>query len=278
VWRWGWVSPSARVVGKEEAMLAMALLDMALPMAVLGMAGAIAGAGARGLLRRMRRGTRIPPPWCELGVAALWAATGAAWVVGVLPAMWLPTVLALGWLAVAASAVDLRHRRLPNALTVPALPAALLLLLPVGPAAVVRGAGGAAVALAVNLAVHLVDRRAVGAGDVKLAAPLGAVLAAVAWPALALAAVLAALFTACIAVGAAVGAAVRAAVGSATDRALGPARAGGLWRPAAARAGPVRGWGLAERTAPHGPSMLAATWLVTVGLLALGAGGDGPGG
>jgi leader peptidase (prepilin peptidase) / N-methyltransferase len=258
----------------ETALLEISLLEMAVPMAVLGVSGAIAGAGARGLLRRMRRGTRIPPPWSELGVAALWAATGAAWAAGVLPAMWLPTVLALGWLAVAASAVDLRHRRLPNALTVPALPVALLLLLPVGPAAVVRGAGGAAVALAVNLAVHLVDRRAVGAGDVKLAAPLGAVLAAVAWPALALAAVLAALFTACIAVGAAVG----AAVGSATDRAPEPAGAGGPCRPAAARAGPVRGWGLAERTAPHGPSMLAATWLVTVGLLALGAGRDGPGG
>ncbi len=134
----------------ETALREIALHGMALPMAVLGVAGVVAGAGARGLLRRMRRGTRIPPPWCELAVAALWAAAGAAWAAGVLPAMWLPTVLALGWLAVAASAVDLRHRRLPNALTVPALPVALLLLLPVGPAAVVRGAGGAAVALAMN--------------------------------------------------------------------------------------------------------------------------------
>jgi leader peptidase (prepilin peptidase) / N-methyltransferase len=96
----------------------------------------------------------------------------------------------------------------------------------------------------------------------------------VAWPALALAAVLAALFTASIAVGAAVG----AAVGSATDRVPERAGVGGPWRPAAARAGPVRVWGLAERAVPHGPSMLAATWLVTVGLLALGAGPGGVGG
>jgi leader peptidase (prepilin peptidase) / N-methyltransferase len=161
-------------------------------------------------------------------------------------------VLGLGWLAVAAGAVDLRRRRLPNTLTVPALPIALLFLLPVGPAAVVRGAGGAALAVAVHVAVHLVDRRAVGAGDVKLAAPLGAILAAVAWPALALAAVVAALLTAAAAV-----------VGSACGSALGAAPT-----PQPARAGPAAGWGVAGRTVPHGPSMLAATWLVTVGLLA----------
>jgi leader peptidase (prepilin peptidase) / N-methyltransferase len=237
-----------------------------LPIAVLAAVGVLAGAGARMLLRRLRRGARIPPPRCELGVATVWSATGAAWAAGGLPAAWLPVVLGLGWLGVAAGAVDLRHRRLPNALTVPALPVALLLLLPVGPAAVVRGAGGAVLAVAVHLAVHLVDRRAVGAGDVKLAAPLGAVLAAVAWPALVLGAVLAALLTT---------AAAGAGTGAAAHRA--PERVGVRvpWRPAAARAGPVRG--LRGRPVPHGPSMLAATWLVTVAVLALGAAGGGGG-
>jgi leader peptidase (prepilin peptidase) / N-methyltransferase len=240
----------------REAELGMALgtaLGMTLSIAVLGVAGALAGAGARVLLRRLRRGAWIPPPWCELGGATLWAATGAAWSADVLPIVWLPAVLGLGWLAVAAGAVDLRHRRLPDALTVPALPAALLLLLPVGPAAVVRGAGGAALAVAVHAVVHLVDRRSVGAGDVKLAAPLGAVLAAVAWPALVLAAVLAALFT--------------VAVSTVGGRAVSI----GAWSRPAVRAGPVPGRGLAGRAVPHGPSMLAATWSVTVALLALGA-------
>jgi leader peptidase (prepilin peptidase)/N-methyltransferase len=242
--------------GAEEDVI---MIGSGLVVAVLGGAGVLAGAVARAVLRRLRRGTRIPPPWCELGVAALWAAAGAAWAAGGLPVVWVPAVLGLGWLAVAAGVVDVRHRRLPNALTVPALPVALVLLLPVGPMAVVRGACGAAVAVAVHAVLHLVDRRAVGAGDVKLAAPLGAVLAAVAWPALALAAVLAAAFTAVLAMTAAIG----AAVGS---RAAAESRV-----PASgeARAGPSRRWRLAGRAVPHGPSMLVATWVVTVGLLAL---------
>ncbi|TQM45793.1 leader peptidase (prepilin peptidase)/N-methyltransferase [Pseudonocardia cypriaca] len=221
-------------------------VGVALPLVMLGGAGVLAGAGARVLLRRLRRGTRIPPPWCELGVAALWTATGAAWAVGRLPGTWVPAVLGLGWLAVAAGVVDVRHRRLPNALTVPALPVSLLLLLPVGSAAVVRGAGGAAVAAAVHVALHLADRRAVGAGDVKLAAPLGAVLAAVAWPALALGAVVAAAASALLAVAFVI-------------------------NPRAPAGDPV------GQSVPHGPSMLGATWLVTVVLLALGAGGGGAG-
>lgn len=236
----------------------MVQVGIALPVVMFGGAGVWAGAGARVLVRRLRRGTRIPPPRCELGVAVLWAATGATWAAGRVPGQWVPALLGLGWLIVAAGVVDLRHRRLPNALTVPALPVALLLLLPVGPAAVARGAGGAAVAAAVHLALHLVDGRAVGVGDAKLAAPLGAVLAAVAWPALVLGAVAAAVLTV-----------VLAAVGS-------PARSG-VREPAVPAPGPGpprRRW-LAGRAVPHGPSMLLATWLVAVVLLALGAGPDG---
>jgi leader peptidase (prepilin peptidase) / N-methyltransferase len=246
-------------------------VEFGLVVAVFAGAGVLAGACARVLLRRLRRGTRIPPPWCELGVAGLWAAAGAVWAAGALPAVWVPAVLGVGWLAVTAGVVDLRHRRLPNALTMPALPVALLLLLPVGPVAVVQGAGGAAVAVAVHAVLHLVDRRAVGAGDVKLAAPLGAVLAAVAWPALALAAVLAASCTAVLAVAAS----IRGAIGAAVGAPVPP----GSRVPASgqARAGPPRRWRLAGRAVPHGPSMLAATWVVTVGLLALGAGAGGGG-
>lgn len=265
-------------------------VGVVLPVVLLAGGGVWAGAGARVLLRRLRRGTRIPPPWCELGVAVLWAATAAVWAAGAMAGEWVPAVLGLGWLAVAAGAVDLRHHRLPDAFTVPALPAALLLLAPAGPGAVGRGVVGAGVAVVVHAAVHLADRRAVGAGDVKLAAPLGAVLAAVAWPALALAAVLAALLTAAVAIGTAAGTAVCTAVrvvaggavggaAGAVHGARGASRSGSLdagCRGAAARDGPRHGWGRAGRAVPHGPSMLLATWVVTVAALALGADGGAP--
>jgi leader peptidase (prepilin peptidase)/N-methyltransferase len=189
-------------------------------------AGLLAGAGARLLLRRLRRGTRVPPPWCELGVAVAWAGVGAAARVGVVSWRWVPLLLALGWLAVTAGAVDVRARRLPDALTLPALPVALLLLIPVGGSAVWRGVLGAAVAAAAHLVVHLAAPAALGAGDVKLSAPLGAALGAGSWEALVVAGLLAALFSGALA------ATVLVARG---------------------RGGAV----------PHGPSMLLAGLLVT---------------
>ncbi|WP_214365955.1 prepilin peptidase [Pseudonocardia sp. H11422] len=198
--------------------------------AVFAAAGLAAGAVARLLLARLRRGARVPPGWCELGVAALWALTGAVWGAGALPSGRLPVLLGTGWLAVAAAAVDVLHHRLPDALTLPALPAMLMLLLPLGPGTVLRAAAGAAVLSAAHAVVHLVVPRALGAGDVKLAAPLGAVLAAVSWPSVPLGALLAAVITGSI-----------AAVGLAC---------GALGRGA---------------ELPHGPSMLAAGWLVVAG-------------
>jgi leader peptidase (prepilin peptidase)/N-methyltransferase len=199
-------------------------------------AGGAAGYAVRLLLRRLRRGALIRPPWCESAVGLLWAGPVAAWAAGALPAGWVPALLGLGWFGVAAGAVDLAHRRLPDALTIPALPVALLLLLPLGATAVLHGLAGAAVAAVAHAAVHLVAPRAMGAGDVKLAAPLGAVLAAAGWPAPVLAALLAAVLTAVLGV-----------TGLATRR---------LGRGAAL---------------PHGPSMLVATWLVTSWLAAVGA-------
>ena len=82
---------------------------------------------------------------------------------------WLPVLLGLGWLAVAAGAVDLLHQRLPDALTLPALPLALLLLAPLGPEVVLRAVVGAVVAFVAYAAAHLAAPAAMGAGDVKLA-------------------------------------------------------------------------------------------------------------
>jgi leader peptidase (prepilin peptidase)/N-methyltransferase len=79
-------------------------------------------------------------------------------------------VAVLVWLAV-LSCCDVRHRRLPNALT---LPGAGVIL----PAAALAGRGqpalaGAAALAAMYLLVHLAAPAAMGAGDVKLAIGLG---------------------------------------------------------------------------------------------------------
>jgi leader peptidase (prepilin peptidase) / N-methyltransferase len=128
------------------------------------------------------------------------------------------------------AAVDVLHRRLPDALTLPALPAALVLLVPLGSAAVLRGAAGAAVAVAAYAALHVAAPRDMGAGDVKLAGPLGAVLAAAGWSALMLAALAAALLTG--------GIALVAVLLSGLDK--------------------------RRAAVPHGPSTLDAGWLVTL--------------
>jgi leader peptidase (prepilin peptidase)/N-methyltransferase len=239
---WRRSAPAGPVVGASAVLLAAVLMATGASAPVLaavlctGVGGCAAGMVARVLLGRLRRGARIRPPWCELAVGALWGVTAAGWAAGALPAAWLPVLLGLGWFGVAAGAVDVEHRRLPDALTLPALPAALLLLLPVGGPAILHAAAGAAVAAGAHAAVHLLGRGAMGAGDVKLAAPLGAVLAAAGWPALVLAVLLAAILTAALGVGA---------------LAAGKAPRGGA--------------------VPHGPSMLVSTWLVASWLAAAGA-------
>jgi leader peptidase (prepilin peptidase)/N-methyltransferase len=200
-----------------------------------GAAGLVAGAAARRLLARLRRGTRVRAPVCELAIGALWAVAGSLWGAGRLPTGWLPVMFGLGWLGVAAGLVDARHRRLPNTLVGPAACLAPLSLLPLGIGAVSRGLLGAAVAVLGYGLVHLLGPAALGLGDVKLAAPLGAVLGAASWSALAIAAVLAAVVTGLVAL-------VRLCVSRGPPPAV----------------------------VPHGPSMLAAAWLLT---LATAAGG-----
>ena len=97
-----------------------------------GCAGMVAGVAARRLLAVLRRGARVRAPVCELATGAVWAITGCLWGAGRLPSPWLPVVLGLGWLGVAAGLVDLRHRRLPNALTAAAACLAPLGLLSLG--------------------------------------------------------------------------------------------------------------------------------------------------
>ena len=150
---------------------------------------------------------------------------GAAAGAGCCPRAGCRCCSALGWLAVAAGAVDVLHHRLPDALTLPALPLALLLLVPLGAEVVLRGWSGAAVAFAAYAAVHLAAPAAMGAGDVKLAAPLGAVLAGVSWEALVVGGLLAALFS--------------GAAGGRAAAVAGPARCARAARPVDAAGRPV---------------------------------------
>ena len=99
----------------------------------------------------------------------------------------------LAW-AVALSAIDIRHRRLPNVLTLGGAVA-----VPAAAALSGRGLPAAAGALALGaiyLLVHLVAPAAMGAGDVKLALGLGALTAAFGTDVWALAALAAPLLTA----------------------------------------------------------------------------------
>ena len=218
----------------------MALNGMAY-LVLFGGLGVLAGALGRLLLGRLRRGARIPPPWCELAVGALWAGVGGWWAAGGLPGEWLPLLLGLGWLGVVAGAVDLACRRLPDALTLPALPAAVLLAAPLGGAAVGRAALGAALLMAAYLTVRLAAPSALGAGDVKLAGALGAVLGAVSWSALLVGVVLASMITALVVL-----------VGLLTAR--------------------LRSSGGGDVGVPHGPPMLGSAWLVLAAAAVSGPG------
>lgn len=176
---------------------------MAVPIfltALLGVAGVLAGVAGRALLARLRRGTAVPGVWPAGGVGVLWAVLGWRASTGAVPAWWLPVPLALTWFAVLLTVTDLRHRRLPNALTLPAYPV-------IGAATVVAALAGGGWDLttsalvggvafcAPHAMVHLASPRSLGAGDVKLSGSVGAVLGAVGWPAMVAAAGLAALVT-----------------------------------------------------------------------------------
>lgn len=190
------------------------------------LAGVGAGRGLRALLSGLRRGARAAPGWCEAGVGAAVLVPVAGAALGAVDRPWVPAWVGLGVLLTAVTVTDLAHRRIPNALTLPALPAMLLLVVPLGPDQVLAGLGGAALALLAHAAVRLLAPASLGAGDVKLATVLGVPLAAASWWALALAPL-----------GAAMLAAVVATATRRRSVPLGPLLAGVSWVLVAAAAG-----------------------------------------
>ncbi|MEU7783775.1 A24 family peptidase [Amycolatopsis sp. NPDC049159] len=190
-------------------------------------AAAATGAATAPLAKRAldRADAPIPLALAALLTALTTTAATARWLTGAWPAWWLPVPLVLTAVAVPLALADLRHLRLPDALTLPAYP---LVGAAIGAAAL--GGGGPSLALRAAIgavlfgAAHALAHRTstLGAGDVKLSGSLGAVLGAVGWAALPVAAVLAALLS--------------LAVAAARERAR----------------------------VPHGPALLAATWLCAV--------------
>jgi leader peptidase (prepilin peptidase)/N-methyltransferase len=193
--------------------------------------GAASGAGGQLLLTHLRRGTTVHKGLVAGAVAALWGLAGWRTAGGHLPWWWLPIPLVAAWFAVTLTAVDLKHRRLPNALTLAAYPATAATTAVAATQSGWHTAEGAllgATALAtIYMAIHLLSPTAMGGGDVKLSGSQGAVLGAVGWPAVLVGTTLAALLTLAMA-------------------ALAPKRHRTTWR----------------NGIPHGPALLASTYLI----------------
>ncbi|WP_307796256.1 prepilin peptidase [Amycolatopsis sp. 195334CR] len=170
------------------------------------------------------------PGWgAVVSVGLLWSLV--AWFGG--PWWWLPVPLAVVAFAVPLTVVDLRERRLPDALTLRAYPifaAALAFAAIEGGAELLWGALlGGLVFGGLHAVTHRVIPHALGAGDVKLAGSLGLVLGATGWAAMVAVVVIAAVVSAVLGVFAR-----------------------------------IRGSPTWEDGVPHGPGLLIATSLVTL--------------
>ncbi|MBE7209796.1 MAG: prepilin peptidase [Gluconacetobacter diazotrophicus] len=179
-------------------------------------------------------GTRIAPYHLAAELSAVAVAAAAAWWLGPAAPGWaLAGGAVLGWTALLLAAIDLRHMRLPDVLTLPLLLGGLLVAVPaeggpdgVGPHAAAAAIGYGAFRLLAFGYRRLRGRDGLGQGDAKLFAAAGAWLGPAPMPATLL---LAALLTLLLA-----GAAILAA---GRDR----------WR--------------ADLPIPFGPGLAAACWL-----------------
>ena len=137
----------------------------------------------RGRCRHCREPISPRYPLVELASGALFGIV--AWQVGVTPL--LPAFLAFVWVLLVLSVIDARTRRIPNAITYPAVP--VLLVLVIGGAlaqgdlaAAIRSPLAGLAAFAALLIIALVTPKGMGMGDVKLAGLMGIVLGALSWP------------------------------------------------------------------------------------------------
>ena len=200
---------------------------------------------ARGRCRHCNAAIPWSYPAIELAALAV-----AAWSLAVLPGWLAWASCALGWGLIALAVIDARHLLLPDALTLPLVPAGLAVAWLVDPAKLPGHALGAAAGFLALAAVGLAYRRlrgreGLGLGDAKLFAAAGAKLFAAA------------------------GAKLFAAAGAWVSWQGLPsthllAAAGALaWHLGAARlSGQGLGGRLEGRELPFGPYLAAALWLV----------------
>ncbi|ACZ29540.1 peptidase A24A prepilin type IV [Xylanimonas cellulosilytica DSM 15894] len=123
-----------------------------------------------------RLATEVAPHRSAVLPLAVLALAWAGWASG--PGWATPAYAVVGLAGAAHAVIDARTHRLPDAVTYPAvlLTAALLGLAAAATAdgdRLVRALGGAAALGGAYLALHLVNRRGLGLGDVKLAVLLG---------------------------------------------------------------------------------------------------------
>lgn len=157
-----------------------------------GAIGAVVGTYLPGVARRVPAGrpvfvrSRMERPLVVAVGAAITAAVYAALAARLGASADLPAFVYLGSVGVALAAIDMRHRRLPNALTLPSyLVGAVLLGIAAGVrtdgASYLRAVAGMAIAFAVYEIMHLIYPAGMGYGDVKLAGLLGLHLAWLGW-------------------------------------------------------------------------------------------------
>ncbi|MCE4263506.1 MULTISPECIES: prepilin peptidase [Rhodococcus] len=140
----------------------------------LATAGAVGGFGARFLAddwlrRNLYAGISVRCGVPELCVAVGWLLVGVA----TSSALQLVSGLAFVWWCVAVSLVDVSVRRLPNTFTVPAYGVVIVGALFAG--TLWAALMGSVMLSGIHLVLHLISAGSLGAGDVKLALPLGAI-------------------------------------------------------------------------------------------------------
>ena len=154
---------------------------------VPGAAGVLVGAGTRRLAAHLRRGAVLPVGPVEIATGGLAAVAGLV--------LWPhPTVWMCWWIStfgVVVAAVDLRHHRIPDAISFPVTLVTVGLCVLLAPRLTPDGAGPSLVrALLAGLVVGalfglpaIVAPGTMGWGDVKLSVPLGALLGLLSWDA-----------------------------------------------------------------------------------------------
>ena len=141
---------------------------------VLAVVGAVAGCGARLLAdrwisRNSSAGALVRRGVPELAAAIGWVIVGAA----TSSVVKLVSGLVFVWWCVAISTVDTSVRRLPNSFTLAGY--AVVLAVSACSGALWTAVIGSALLAGIHLVLHLISPGSLGAGDVKLALPLGAI-------------------------------------------------------------------------------------------------------